>query len=197
MLDVWDANARHPTSSNMKRYISLKSFRAAASDKARATALKTALSILLVMPPLAYADLAQVVGVIDGDTVTVLSPEHIQTRCRLFGIDAPEKAQAFGQASKKALSDLVYRKTLDVKVVDTDRYGRSICRLTLAGVDISRQQVVLGMAWVYRRYNRELPYYEAEAAAKTAHLGLWSSTDPIPPWDYRHKVPASDRQMQN
>ena len=98
------------------------------------TMFRAVLAALLILPMLAWADPAEVVGVLDGDTVAVLSPDRKMTRCRLFGIDAPEKGQAFGQASKKALSDLIYRKTLDVRVVDTDRYGRAVCRLTLAGV---------------------------------------------------------------
>ena len=101
------------------------------------TMLRASLAALLILPALAWADPAEVVGVLDGDTVAVLSPDRKMTRCRLFGIDAPEKGQAFGQASKKVLSDLTYRKTLDVRVVDTDRYGRAVCRLTLAGVDIT------------------------------------------------------------
>ena len=38
----------------------------------------------------------KVVGVSDGDTVTVLDAERHQHKVRLAGIDAPEKAQAFG-----------------------------------------------------------------------------------------------------
>lgn len=150
------------------------------------TVLRAAVAALLILPALAWADLAEVVGVIDGDTVDVLSPDHKITRCRLFGIDAPEKGQAFGQAAKKSLSDLTYRKALDVRVVDTDRYGRAICRLTLAGIDINREQVTRGMAWVYRRYNQEPAYYNAETAAVAARLGLWSDASPVPPWNYRH-----------
>lgn len=135
------------------------------------TMLRTALAALLILPAIAWADPGEVVGVIDGDTVDVLSPDRKMTRCRLYGIDAPEKGQPVGQAAKKALSDLTYRKTLDVRVVDTDRYGRAICRLTLAGVDINREQVGRGMAWVYRRYNREPALYEVETAARAA-LGL-------------------------
>ena len=44
----------------------------------------------------------------DGDTATVLDAERHQYKVRLAGIDAPEKAQAFGQASKKSLSDQIF-----------------------------------------------------------------------------------------
>lgn len=151
------------------------------------TIMRAVMAALFILPALAWADPAEVVGVIDGDTVAVLSPDHkTLTRCRLFGIDAPEKAQAFGQTSKKALADLIYRKTLDVRVVDRDRYGRSICRLTLDGVDINREQVARGMAWVYRQYTDDPAYYQAEATARAARLGLWRDANPTPPWDFRH-----------
>lgn len=150
------------------------------------TKMRATLAAIVILPTLAWADLAEVVGVIDGDTVDVMTTDHKMTRCRLFGIDAPEKGQAFGQAAKKSLSDLTYRKALDVRMVDTDRYGRAICRLTLAGVDINREQVARGMAWVYRRYNQEPPYYEAEAAAMAERQGLWADTRPVPPWEYRN-----------
>lgn len=68
----------------------------------------------------------KVVAVSDGDTVTVLDAEKHQHRIRLPGIDAPEKAQAFGQASKKSLSDTVYGEQIDVNWDKRDRCGRII-----------------------------------------------------------------------
>jgi len=41
----------------------------------------------------------KVVGVADGDTITVLDADKIQHKIRLAGIDAPEKKQAFGNRS--------------------------------------------------------------------------------------------------
>ncbi|ART61548.1 hypothetical protein CBP36_21415 (plasmid) [Acidovorax carolinensis] len=125
--------------------------------------------------------------VIDGDTVAVLSADRKMTRCRLYGIDAPEKGQAYGEVSKKSLSDLAYRKVLDVRLTGTDRYGRAICRLLLDGVDINREQVARGMAWVYRRYSQDRAYFDAEAGARSQRLGLWAGTNPVPPWDFRRQ----------
>jgi endonuclease YncB( thermonuclease family) len=48
----------------------------------------------------------KVVGVSDGDILTVLVSGH-QTKVRLAEIDAPEKGQPFGERSKQSLSDLV------------------------------------------------------------------------------------------
>jgi endonuclease YncB( thermonuclease family) len=90
----------------------------------------------------------KVVGVADGDTLTLLSPDHIQTRIRLFGIDAPEKSQAFGQRSKASLSDLVFGRDVDVIVQTLDRYGRTVGRVSHKGNDINLEQVRQGMAWI-------------------------------------------------
>ena len=51
-----------------------------------------------------------VVNVIDGDTITVLDSNKVQHRVRIAGIDAPEKNQPFGNASRKRLGELVARK---------------------------------------------------------------------------------------
>lgn len=93
----------------------------------------------------------RVVGIADGDTLTVLTPAQEQVKVRLAEIDAPEKAQAFGQVAKKSLSDLAYAKTVEVRVVTTDRYGRTVGAVTVEGQDINRLQVERGMAWAYRK----------------------------------------------
>ena len=54
--------------------------------------------------------------------------------------DAPELKQAFGTVSKQALSDLVYDKTVLLRVTGKDRYQR-----TLGNVFIGRSWVNLAM----------------------------------------------------
>ena len=50
----------------------------------------------------------RVVAVADGDTVTVLDEHRTQHRIRLQGIDAPEKAQPFGERSRQHLAQRVF-----------------------------------------------------------------------------------------
>ena len=59
----------------------------------------------------------KVVGVHDGDTITGLDKDQKQFKIRLDAIDAPELGMAFGQASRKALSE----KVLGKMVVKTER----------------------------------------------------------------------------
>ena len=128
----------------------------------------------------------KVVGIADGDTLTLLSPGNIQTRIRLFQIDAPEKSQAFGQNAKASLSELVFGRTIDVRVETHDRYGRTVGTLILEGSDINLEQIRRGMAWVYRQYAKDPAYFRAEEQARQNHVGLWSENEPMPPWVFRH-----------
>lgn len=98
----------------------------------------------------------RVVGVSDGDTITVIDNTNTQFKIRLAGIDAPEKKQAFGQVSKKALSDLVFGKQVNVEYDKQDRYGRTIGKVLVNGTDANLEQVKQGLAWFYRKYQGDM-----------------------------------------
>jgi micrococcal nuclease len=133
----------------------------------------------------AQAESYRVVGITDGDTVRVVTVDHRQVKCRLHGIDAPERSQSHGQQSKQSLSDMIYLKAVDIEIVDQDQYGRSVCRIFLNGVDINKLQVQHGMAWWFKRYSHDVTYGQAEQAARQQRIGLWSDVSPTPPWAYR------------
>jgi endonuclease YncB( thermonuclease family) len=136
----------------------------------------------------------QVVGVADGDTITVLAASKSQHKIRLSGIDAPEKAQPFGQRSKQSLSDLVFGKTVRIDIGKTDRYGREVGKVLVDGIDANLVQVKRGMAWHYKAYQSEqspddrLTYAVAEKNAAAARLGLWHDIAPVAPWEWRHPL---------
>jgi endonuclease YncB( thermonuclease family) len=94
----------------------------------------------------------RVVGIADGDTLTVLTASKEQHKIRLAEIDAPEKRQPFGAKSKQSLSDLCFGKEAEVTPRAIDRYKRIVARVRCAGLDANAKQVNRGMAWVYRRY---------------------------------------------
>lgn len=142
-------------------------------------------AVLALNAAQAQAQQYRVIGVMDGDTVKVLSNDRQQIKCRLHGVDAPEKNQAYGQRSKDSLSEMVFQKLVDVAVVDRDQYGRSICRISLNGVDINKVQLQRGMVWHYSRYSKDASYAQAEAAARQQRLGLWADANPTPPWAFR------------
>lgn len=142
----------------------------------------------------------RVVGVADGDTVTVLDANKVRHKVRLSGIDAPEKAQAFGSRSKQHLSDLVFQKAVSVEWGKRDRYGRIVGKLMVQSPDCPRcpktldagqAQLSVGLAWWYRKYAREQTpedrgrYESEELEARARRVGLWRDPAPEPPWDFR------------
>lgn len=138
--------------------------------------------LLIIFHAPGYAQ--DVIAISDGDTLTVLR-DGKPARIRLANIDAPEKKQGFGERAKQSLSDLCYRKEARLKVVSTDRYGRTVALVTCGGVDVNRAQVERGMAWVYPQYNNDPNLPAVQAAAARKRLGLWSEPNPIPPWKFR------------
>lgn len=139
---------------------------------------------------------AKVVGVHDGDTITVLTPDDEQIKVRLAQIDAPEKAQAFGEVSKQNLSNLVFNKTVTVKVSDKDRYGRLVATIFANNTDANLAQVKKGMAWVYQQYAKDQAYFAAETAARNKRVGLWADAKPIAPWNFRKETPNNTAPAQ-
>ena len=159
-------------------------------------------STLLIGPANAETLIGVVVGVSDGDTITVLDSERQQHKVRLGGIDAPEKAQPFGQRSKENLSRLVFKKDVAVDWTKRDRYGRIVgkvmvqpsdCPTCPKTLDAGQAQLSVGMAWWYRKYAKEqLPedrgrYEFEEQEAKARQVGLWQDPDPVPPWEWRRR----------
>jgi endonuclease YncB( thermonuclease family) len=97
----------------------------------------------------------KVIGILDGDTMDVLDSSKVTHRIRLTGIDAPAKAQAFGQRSKENLSDLIFGKQVEVQAVKSDKYGRTVGKVLVRGLDANFEQVKSGFAWHYKRYESE------------------------------------------
>ena len=132
-----------------------------------------------------YADFTGiVVKVYDADTITVNSDTTIY-KVRLYGIDAPEKAQAYGVEATAALSDRILGRTVTVIERGTDQYRRVIGVVMLGAVDINLELLQKGLAWCYRQYNRTPAYIVAEEAARVKKVGLWGTTEPQAPWEYR------------
>lgn len=165
-----------------------------------------ALGIVALFSVCAMADTlhGRVVGVSDGDTITVLNASNQQHKIRLSGIDAPEKAQPFGKRSKENLSRHVFGRDVSVEWHKIDRYKRIVGKVMVAEpscreatcpktFDACHAQITAGLAWWYSKYAKDQSredahrYELAEQDARSRRLGLWSDPQPIPPWDWRHK----------
>ena len=150
--------------------------------------------VLWIAALLCWAQLAaaetlegQVVRIADGDTLTLLTPDHHQHRIRLADIDTPEKRQPWGKRAKQALAEKVFRKHVRVEVSKKDRYGRWVGRVYLGNRDINAEMVQEGHAWVYRRYSRDPRLLALEARARKEKRGLWvlQENQRMSPWQWR------------
>ena len=143
----------------------------------------------------AAAQSCLVVGVTDGDTVTVrcgAAGAYEQKTLRIAAIDAPEGRQPYGQRSKQALSALCYGHQASFAVRSTDRYGRSVADVSCQGQDVAAHQVESGFAHVYDQYARGYAgLYSLQRAAQAQRAGLWADPAPVPPWDYRREKRAA------
>ena len=159
--------------------------------RGRVPRLSVLLIALVVCADFAFAEslVGKVVGVADGDTVTVLLADKSQKKIRLAEIDTPEKAQPYGQKAKKALSDYVFGERVRVDVETTDRYGRLVAWIIRIkdNLNVNQTMVREGHAWVYRKYSRSRVLRAYEKDAESKKLGLWAlqPDQRVPPWDWR------------
>lgn len=150
-------------------------------------------ALLLFVSHIATADdfSGQVVRIADGDTITVLDANKTQHKIRLAGIDAPERKQPYGEASRKHLASLIAGKTVSVEWSKRDKYRRIVGVVVYQGMDVNLEQIKMGYAWHYKKYEAEqtpndrMTYADAEQSARIKHMGLWKDSNPMPPWDWR------------
>ena len=150
-------------------------------------------TMVLFLAPFATAStlVGKVIKVVDGDTLTILDANYKEHKIRLAGIDAPERKQAYGLASRKRLASIVAGQQVTVEYQKRDRYGRIVGKVLLDGIDMCLEQVKAGFAWHYKKYQHEQSaedqrlYADAENQAREGRLGLWRENNPIPPWEHR------------
>ena len=143
----------------------------------------------------------QAIKVSDGDTMNVQKVENGKftgevIKIRMFGIDAPEKTQDYGNESKQALEKLVSGKTLEIEEKNRDRYGRTVAVVYADGKNVNEEMVKNGNAWWYQEYaKKDMQFEKYQENAKQKKLGLFSRKGYTEPWNYRKekKAAASSR----
>ena len=130
-----------------------------------------------------YLENLAIKKIVDGDTVHVYFQEEVY-KIRLTEIDAPERDQPYGTHSTEYLKDLLKQGRVDVDISGTDRYGRKLGRLYWQGLDINREMVIAGYAWVYDKYVTDISFYEDQDNAKQIKKGLWEDSSSLAPWEW-------------
>ncbi|OIO55546.1 hypothetical protein AUJ46_01090 [Candidatus Peregrinibacteria bacterium CG1_02_54_53] len=125
---------------------------------------------------------AEVVSVIDGDTIRVKLADGKEQKVRVIGLDAPEVSplQCFGKESSNHLSSFIAGKGVTLESEpqdDRDIYGRLLRYISFNGQDIGAAMIRDGYAESYRKYPhpRIESYNSLEASAKERKAGLWSA----------------------
>ena len=131
-----------------------------------------------------YLESLKIKRVVDGDTVHVFYQDEVY-KIRLTEIDAPERDQPYGSNSTEYLKSLLKEGMVDVDISGTDRYGRKLGRLYWQGMDINRELVSAGYAWVYDQYVTDNSFYENQSKARNSKKGLWEDQNPLEPWNWR------------
>lgn len=150
--------------------------------------MKTIITLLL-LTLISCSHSGKIIRVIDGDTIIVLNENNTTTRLRLAEVDCPESNQNMGQEAKYFTQSQVLGKNVTYKVVNNDKYGRSISKVYYNDKYLSEQIIKTGNGWWYKRYSTDLNLKEEERNAKNKSIGLWRFKNPINPYTWRTENP--------
>ena len=126
-----------------------------------------------------------VVGIEDGDTLTVLRNKARFT-LNVAGVDAPELDQPYGQQAKRLVAVLAMDQVVTVRIFVTGHQSRLTGEVWLKDRrNLAYELVKAGLAWVKRGALVPVDFEQSEADAKEVQRGLWANEDPVPPWEWR------------
>ncbi|MFQ5587372.1 MAG: thermonuclease family protein [Nitrospiria bacterium] len=129
--------------------------------------------------------MAEIVAVLDGDTMKVVKARQVII-VRLHGVDAPEKAQQYGEQAKQFTERAVFGKRVVINVIGFDQNEHILAEMVLEdGRSLNRELVKAGFAWWNREQSEDLSLWRLEDKAREEKLGLWLGEDPVPPWTFR------------
>jgi len=155
--------------------------------------------VRMIPPPAGVASELQRVKVqhiIDGDTI-IVSKDWNEIRIRLSAIDCPEDGQPWGNIAKAGLIKLIGGHYVYIEANGIDEYGRTLATIYLEDyqgskrINVNERMVMLGHAWVMRQYyghlskSRRDQLDKLESWARSKRVGLWKTSNPIPPWQWR------------
>jgi endonuclease YncB( thermonuclease family) len=143
-----------------------------------------AASLLAAALPAAAADsfVGKVTDVSDGDTLVIGNAGRVRV-VQLAAIDAPELTQEYGDEARAFVKEMTRGKRVTVEILETKSRQSLVARVTVDGKDLAAALVEAGLAWSSEGSTADLQ--NAQQKAKSGGQGLWASTNPTPPWEYR------------
>ncbi len=142
--------------------------------------------ILLIGAQVSDTLYGKIIGVHDGDSITLLLDGNVQLKVRLEGIDCPESKQAFGTKAKQFTSDLAFGHQITLHQTGKDRYSRTLGFIILPDSrNLNEELLKAGLAWHFKKYNKDPHLADLESMARNERRGLWKEPNPIPPWEFR------------
>jgi micrococcal nuclease len=130
----------------------------------------------------------KIIRVIDGDMLLFLTEDSTFT-IHLYGIDAPEKGQVFGERTINHLEAYLWVNAKIQLKRDINREGISVL-LFIKGTNINKDLVKNGYAWYDRPHCIDAELARAEEHAREKKLGLWRNPKAVSPWDFRNGILA-------
>lgn len=106
-------------------------------------------------------------------------------RIRLRGIDAPESSMPYGKEAKEELVKIIEGKCLKILIFGEDHYGRSVGDIYCNGIFVQELMLKKGLVWHYTAYDKRPEFEKWEKDARAKRLGLWASSNPEMPWEWR------------
>jgi len=147
------------------------------------------LAFLLLLPSIAQSWSGEVAEVIDADILRIKKGES-EVEVRLYGIDAPESDQPYGMRATRFTKMMARFERVEIEPEDRDQEGRVAALVYLEGDGecLNEELVKAGHAWVFERYChiRDCEQWrKLERRARKAKRGLWTQSDPVPPWIWK------------
>jgi endonuclease YncB( thermonuclease family) len=141
---------------------------------------------LAICPSLSWADfVARVVTVHEGDRLTIRHDGRSET-IHLKDIDCPQLKQPYGKQAKHVTAAYVANRDVVVRGLARDKQGRISAEVLLHdGRNVGHELLKEGLAWWQTSGPGDRSLENLEELARASRKGLWSDSNPVPPWKWK------------
>jgi len=120
----------------------------------------------------------RVVGIATGDTL-LITRDCRPVRIKLHGVRTPRLDSPLGLRAKQFTSAMVYGKMVRVKVIISDRRGRSFATVHHGARSLRDGLLLSGLGWHDLRHDPSAYLVGLEREAMRARRGVWRIQSPL------------------